>query len=414
MFWRWFNFLKINYNLFYLYINKSFYKRESLFTIIRNCASFIINDFRNIFKSDNNNPDSFKNIKDKNVLVIDSLNNYLTLKFLEDRISNNIFLSLRFFNPGIHNIVVLDQYSLSGFSLKKWFFFLVVFLKKRGDLNNSRLFLKYFSLHERYIKLFENFRPKSIIISNDHYPTSRAVILAAKELNIKCVYIQHASVSPLFPPLENSHALLYGQFSENIYRKIGARQCDIIQVGMHQFDRWSQTIRDKKFNGHIGIAFNTFDSIEAVGQLYNKLKENFPLSQVIVRPHPVEKRSFPSFTKVSDARKENPLQFLSNIDVLIAGNSSLLLEAACMKVWPVQFEFGHYSKEFKDYYKFVEKGLALDGTLDNIESLISEILEKRELYDRNNASFYDASVGKDFEYHVQDNISKIIKQIIEA
>ena len=57
-------------------------------------------------------------------------------------------------------------------------------------------------------------------MSNDHSPANRALLLVAKSKGIKTVYMQHASVSNLFPVLDFDYSFLDGVNAYNIYKEI--------------------------------------------------------------------------------------------------------------------------------------------------------------------------------------------------
>jgi hypothetical protein len=61
-------------------------------------------------------------------------------------------------------------------------------------------------------------RPKTVLVSNDHNVSNRALMAVARALKIPVAYLQHASVSPLFPPLRVDYAFLDGEASLATYR----------------------------------------------------------------------------------------------------------------------------------------------------------------------------------------------------
>ncbi len=50
--------------------------------------------------------------------------------------------------------------------------------------------------------------PRAIVQANDHSPARVALSMVAKALGIPRIYVQHAEVSPAFPPLDMDHAVL--------------------------------------------------------------------------------------------------------------------------------------------------------------------------------------------------------------
>src|SRR5690606_16182909 len=109
------------------------------------------------------------------------------------------------------------------------------------------------------------------------------------------------------------------------------------------------------------------------------------------------------------SQNESSLAFLKEMDIVIAGNSSLLLEAACMNVLPLQYDFSNYDAHLRDYYGFIRNGLAIHC------SSIEEIIHKIDSVDfadyeniRARAKAYDASIATDYEFNVQEKIFSIL------
>ena len=72
-------------------------------------------------------------------------------------------------------------------------------------------------------------KPEFVITSNDHNVPNRCMLAVAHHLGIKTVYLQHASVSPIFPALRVNYAFLDGQCALDIYR-----QCEPNQPNTHR------------------------------------------------------------------------------------------------------------------------------------------------------------------------------------
>src|SRR5690606_18182252 len=86
----------------------------------------------------------------------------------------------------------------------------------RKEIPNYRFLILIYStfhLYTFYRSLLDFYKPKNIFFSNDHTPAARALLIAAKDLSIKTIYLQHAAVSTIFPPLNFSLSLLDGQYS---------------------------------------------------------------------------------------------------------------------------------------------------------------------------------------------------------
>src|SRR5690606_33507240 len=79
------------------------------------------------------------------------------------------------------------------------------------------LILGYYYVALFLIKLT---KPERLWLSNDHTYVNVAFLYASKKLRVKSFYLQHASVSDMFPPLNFDLAFLDGKIALNIYSKI--------------------------------------------------------------------------------------------------------------------------------------------------------------------------------------------------
>lgn len=405
---------RISRDLFYSYINKGVYSikfgfgdvKKVLLSFIRDVAECILY-IKNHKRYDN------QVLKDKNILFVSTYNNYQTLKFLKNKIPDTLLVSPGGYSGNLSDCLNIRSQLNNCMRFDKYFFILYLLMHPRYNIYSLDLILKFYGIEDIYYKILKNNKPNSIIISNDHHPSSRGAILAANKLKLPCIYIQHASVSQYFPPLRNSHALLYGEYSKKIYQQIALTNTKIILVGMHQFDDKMEMIKNKKCTYNIGIAYNGLDDINNVFDLYDQLVSSFPDYIFVLRPHPADKRKLLKECTISRASIETATEFLSQIDVLITNNSSIILEAAVMNVWPLQFDFGINKDDHYDYYGFINSGLSLEmKSFDDVPLAIKNIYKKRIFDVRKRAKIYNASIDSPYEFRVEDKIVEIIKKEI--
>lgn len=92
----------------------------------------------------------------------------------------------------------------------------------------------------------------------------------------------------------------------------------------------------------------------------------------------------------SDPKIEAIEDYLSKTQIVIAGNSSILLESALAGVIPIYFEINKQIK--KDVYGYVENGLAQQATnIDELISIIHELKEKKYFVNPAKIKLYSAS-----------------------
>jgi hypothetical protein len=400
-------------DLFHLYINKARNEPMSLRETVQmllQILKFVWRDLTSFFikKSHKSIPD----FRGKKILFANTFNNYAALSFLLEKYDDATLVCTASYVKKIKGAVNIRKCLHLKPRLGKYFFVLYVAIHPKFRARHYKLILTTDGFEEAYIEFLSRSKPAVIIISNDHHPHSRAFIMAASRLKIPCIYIQHASVTEVFPPLRNSHALLYGEYSENIYKTIGNSGCEIIKVGNHRFDGYKQLIKDKVPSGRIGVAFNTLDPIDKVLSLCDVLSKNFGTANIILRAHPAEKRKFQTDVEISNSKEINSLDFLKTIDVLIAGNSSILLEAAAMNVHAFQIYFEKVPDYFIDYYGFIRTGVAVE--VKDRAALVEQIrtvFEKRTFDTRARTKLYDASIGEPFEFDVENHIIEVIDNL---
>lgn len=351
--------------------------------------------------------------KAKKIVYANTYNNYSALSFLVDHYKDAVLATDGGFVGKMGHAVNVRKYLQSYRRLDKYIFLLYLWIHPKYRVTHFDRIRRDYGFIDSFVNLLRGNEPVCIFISNDHFPTSRALILACRKLGILCIYIQHASVSVFFPPLRSSHALLYGKYSADIYSGIPDSEGKIIPVGNHRFDGFKEAILNKSATGKIGVAYNTRDEIGRVKELCDYIASSFGKENVVVRGHPADKREFDKSYQKSASLGESSLDFLKAIDVLVAGNSSILLEAAAMNVEPIQFYFWDVPSHFVDYYGFIKTGVAREArTKEEIVTQIGLFLKDSKSTARQRTKLFDASVGETYEFQVEKHIVSILEGIL--
>ena len=234
------------------------------------------------------------------------------------------------------------------------------------------MFCEAYSYVPYFLDLLTKAKPKIVIVSNDHSLDCRSLRLAAEILGIKTLYFQHASVSNIFPPLEFDFALLDGSIAYKTYIscyknnknnsrvKKNAKKCKVLLTGQKKFIH--KNLKPFRFKTlFIGLAINELDDFSHLSLLLN----NLSLAKVkcSVRLHPNQDLSFVKELKkymknknwiiFSDSKKQSVNNYLKNLDVLIAGNSSIHLEAALAGLPTFYYEMSDNVIK-PDYYNYVK------------------------------------------------------------
>ncbi|MBK0403782.1 hypothetical protein I5M27_12345 [Adhaeribacter sp. BT258] len=336
-------------------------------------------------------------------LYVVSQNNYDALHFLKEQLPETVFVAGQNKQIGRYNQQV-NRLSLRWKFFYTARFFLPVFLglfKMHGSKAIRFFDLIFVSIgyYEAYLKHLQKHRPRAIVFANDHNDDSRAMLLAANKLNIPTVYIQHATVSTAFPPLEFTLSLLEGQDALDKYRQCGPVQGEVKLIGMPKADKFMQFRNFKTTLKNVGIAGNLMDEYDALKATILQLVLRFPDLEFTFRPHPGDARDFSFVTgknaMFSSPKSEGAFEFLKNQDLLVAAESSIHLEAALLNIPGIYFRLG--ANNFYDYYGFVKTGLIAEAATEKeLFSLVQQYQQDRpEVYQK--AAYYNATIGTENE-----------------
>lgn len=334
-----------------------------------------------------------------------SQNNVDSLRFVEQGIQEAVFVAGQGKNIGKY------QKSIARLSLRRKLLYyyklpylLFQFLKhnRAGTLRFFDLLYDAVGFYEVYSRKLQQYRPAAVVFANDHNADARAMLLAAKHTGIKTIYLQHASVSALFPPLAYDLNLLEGQDSLDKYRLCGQMHGQVELVGMPKADPYVPFRNKHHEIKAIGIGCNLMDNLQEVEALLTKLATFLPGIQVIVRPHPRDSRSFAFLTalgpqfQLSDGKKKSTFDYLQRLDVQISGNSGIHLEAVLLNVWSIYYNFNKL-EQLHDYYGFIKHGLIDEAATAEAlcQILQAHLTRKPDVYLR--AQYFNATVGTDHD-----------------
>jgi hypothetical protein len=342
-----------------------------------------------------------EDIKGKIWLYVVSKNNYESLAFIRDQVPDSVFVAgqnkqIGLYNPKVNRLSTRWKI----FYYYKFPFLLAGLYKLKGPraLRFFDLIFTATGYYELSLSHLRRYRPRAIVFANDHNTDPRALLLAAKTLKIPTVYIQHASVSTSFPPLEFDLNLLEGEDALDKYRQCGPITGEVKLIGMPKADAYlgdknlGQTIR------HIGICTNTMDDLDAIQVLLVLLRETFPDWTIALRPHPSDRRDF-SFIEaiagpvyLSDSKTEPAFDFLKKQDALIAADSSIHLEATMLNILSIYYRFGKSNFKY-DYYGYVQNNLIEAAPdLPVLLSLLKKYAAQRPVV-YHKAGYYNAVIG---------------------
>jgi hypothetical protein len=275
-------------------------------------------------------------------------------------------------------------------------------------------------------KVLTTTNPQLVLMSNDHNEPQRCLLALARLRGVKTAYLQHASVSKIFPSLCFDYCFLDGQVALETYvycepNKLGGielpEQRHIFLTGQKK-----PVIRSKEVGfKNVGLAINSLDKMKDVMVIVAALTESG--YDVLMRWHPATSLAnvkdlkkacsrFPT-VKLSDPNFEKVADFLKRVSVLIAANSSIHLEAAIAGVMPIYFEISPGS--IQDYYGYVKNRVSVAAHDTNeLLNLIREVQFRSKTLNSSAVQAYSATFGTDWEGREGELTAAIVKDLLSG
>lgn len=282
------------------------------------------------------------------------------------------------------------------------------------------IYLVYFE------KALTSINPSLILMSNDHNSEQRCLLSLARVKGIRTVYLQHASVSRLFPALMFDYSLLDGQVAIDNYIQCNSNKPKSATVPnrRHIFltgQKRSVQPPCSSRGAIVGFAIKALDDERDVMQVVRAITDaGYDLR---LRWHPgtdLAKANeirqacleIPS-VGLSDPHIETVGDFLAQTSVLVAANSSIHLEAAVAGVLPVYFEMLPVST--RDYYGYVKNGVSAEARdLVELRDLIDDVLKGRRTLNPHAVKAYSATFNTEWEGREGELAARIIKSLLEG
>lgn len=298
-------------------------------------------------------------------------------------------------------------------------------LRNRNDVSVDWYFYQfcscYFFLPFFYFML-RKLQPDIVITANDHNIANRCMLAAAHALNIKTAYLQHASVGELFPALRVNYAFLDGMSALETYRKCELNQPDqardvpvpeVFLTGLKKKLRKPEGKREA-----VGVAVNVLDDAEKAVALVNKIVERG--QRVCFRWHPGQHdddvRYFRKhLSNTSGVMLSNPLQesvdaYLDKVKFVVAGNTSLLFEAAVSRVQPIYYEL--QPLDIKDVYGFVQHGLA--HQVHSESELLELVSGEGAKINEEAVRYYSRTFDTEWELHEGELVARSLVKLADG
>jgi hypothetical protein len=356
-------------------------------------------------------------------LYVVSQNNYEALQFIRAARPDSVLVAGQRKEIGRYNAVV-NRLSLRRKLLYYWQFPLVLLALLQTEGRRAwRFFDMIFNAvgyYEVYVRALRHYRPRAIIFANDHNDDARALLLAARTCGVPTAYVQHASVSTNFPPLDFDLSLLEGQDALDKYRQCGPVGGRTELVGMPKADAFLGRKNQNPTVQRVGLACNTLDATEAITAVVDHLFQEFPGLTFTFRAHPSDRRDFTFLGRrhpqllFSDARRQNVFEFLGQQDALIAADTSTHLEATLLNVVSLYYRFGAHSIA-DDYYGYAARGLVDRAhSLPELSALLRQYQTHKPTDHYRRAAYYNATLGTPDEGHSQQRALRLLDEWLNS
>jgi len=222
----------------------------------------------------------------------------------------------------------------------------------------------------------EAVRPKLFVVANDHSPVQVALSMVMKDCGVPRMYVQHAEVSPSFPPLDFEISVLRNGVSLETYRKIGPIAGNAFVVAREDAPPNAARLDVSRGTSVRAVVYPTARVIpDGINRLVADLNRNPDIESVAVKPHP---GSSPPLGEVLT----EPAEMLSSLPeedhIAIVGNSSIVVELL-RKGIPVYQNFD-FDPVVRDYYGFVSRGLTQEAPIDRLSTRFWEPYELSEAW----------------------------------
>jgi len=364
-------------------------------------ARFIILPFKGIYYNIKYKAHTdYQRLKGLPWLLVISRNNRDVLKKIKEKIPTAVYLAYEGTETKNGDIVPLLHFRIWLYCYRFpliWWSFRKKYGKKAWD--HIDYIFKGLGQYEASLHFIKKYQPAYIVFSNDHTIFPRAMLLAAKELGVPTIYIQHASVTPYFPPLDFDLNLLEGQATLDQYTLNGPVSGKTKFVGMPKFDPYIKYRNTSKKVRSIGVCSNMMDETKVVEAFLERLSKALPEMTITFRPHPADTTNFNIPADIKRSTKIEPVfEFLQKQDLVIAGNTSVHQAAVLLNVLSVYYEYTPFKEDIRDMYRYCKNELAYPAL--NFEHLL-DLIEKEshqkniEIYKK--AVYYNAVVGTENE-----------------
>ena len=240
---------------------------------------------------------------------------------------------------------------------------------------------------------------KLLCVASDHSPVCQAMLFVARQQSIKTCYVQHAPVTHYFPPLSFDISFLFDMASKGAYAMAARRQKLKPPENVTMLPPFVDSFRlpnleDPPYS--IGICLSFVPKVGRVAQIIDEVCQHDSVRSVLLRRHPRCAQDLALLLKNPKvkmrAQGEAVQDFLDAIDIALVPNSGVAIEA--LHNGRPTFYISHADDLAYDYYRFVEKGIIPEFSVEDL-SRPEKLIEFFDSEWQTRFSDHDETVGKD-------------------
>ncbi|MEQ7871398.1 hypothetical protein V6R97_12175 [Chromohalobacter salexigens] len=241
-----------------------------------------------------------------------------------------------------------------------------------------------------YVKIFlslyvstrrQGIGKRVLVVANDHtdFPVVSSMIM--QYWGNPVVYVQHAEVSYLFPPLDFDVSVLRNQKTLDVYREIGKITGDSYIIPRQEVTECLYSIFEViSEDCHVVIYLSSVFDYYYLKVCIDELKKNERIASVGVKPHPRIDRGFLNSLEEVIVYDSIP----SFKHVALVPNSSVVIEL--LELGNPVFQYFELDNIGRDYYGFVKEEITPEVSLNHLSQPFWEL----EFYDEGWLSKFSA------------------------
>lgn len=241
-------------------------------------------------------------------------------------------------------------------------------------------------------------KPRAIVISNDHNHWTRSAMRAASKVGVRTIYIPHAYTSDTFPALECSVSFLDSETQRDLYGQNNTLAgTDVRITGAVRYEKKVKKPQRNELPPLRGvfICFNELDStdfiVSILGEIANKLLNKY---QIFVKPHPADRDRFDTIQDLCRRLLLNYVEphddihnYSDKTQVLLGGVTGAHIDALMYGMLPLSLSSWYED----DYYGLLREKAVL---------CLTELSDLPQCYQKFGTALY--SIAQRFNYHLVD------------